>query len=188
MYATVKLLYSSTMQRGRDTCRSIRKTYDAILKVLTAWRWLPAILVGIPVLYIIGFLIYSSAITSLLASFLSGTGYTIFGVLMLAWILAIISIWKTYPNLISVSVFIYKCIGHWSLVSFLILLFYGMHYGAAAHIYYLVAFLLPPILLLLFCADMMRATRTRMFSEMERAISPENVTIPLETPVVISEI
>lgn len=176
------------MQRGRDTCRSIRKTYDAILKVLTAWRWLPAILVGIPVFYIIGFLIYSSAMTSLLAPFLSGTGYTIFGVLMLAWILAIISIWKTYPNLISVSVFIYKCIGHWSLVSFLILLFYGMHYGAATHIYYLVAFLLPPILLLLFCADMMRATRTRMFAELERATSPENVTIPLDTPVVISEV
>jgi hypothetical protein len=187
MYATVQTLYNSTMQRGRDTCRSMRKTYDAILKVLTAWRWLPAILVGIPVVYIIGFLIYSSAMTSLLASFLSGTGYTIFGVLMIAWILVIISIWKTYPNLISMSVFIYKCIGHWSLVSFLILLFYGMHYGSAAH-YYLVAFLLPPILLLLFCADILRAIRTRMFADLERPTSPENVTRPLETSVVIREI
>ncbi len=169
-----------TMKRGRDTCRSLRKTYNAVLKMLTGWKWLPAIIAGIPVIYVIGFMIYSSAISSLLTSFLSGTGYTIFSVLMLSWILAVISIWKTLPNLITISIFIYKCIGHWSLVSFVVLLFYGIHIRASAYIYYLVAFLLPPIILLLFCADVMRTIRTRMFVALEPIASPENVTIPLD--------
>ena len=151
------------MNRGRDACVSLRKTYNAILKVLTTWTWLACLVAGAPVLYLISFMIYNSVRPSFIASLLSTSGYSVFGVLLVAWIIGAISIWKNLPNLLTITIFIYTCLGHWSLVSFIILIFYGFSNLPGSYILYLCTALLPSILLLLFSGDLMRKKRTMMF-------------------------
>lgn len=155
------------MNRGIDACVSLRKTYNAILGALTAWSWMAGIVAGTPVLYFIGFLIYNSVHPSYIASMLSTSGYSVFGVLLFAWLIAAVSIWRMMPNLLTFTIFIYNCLGHWSLVSFIILIFYGFHNLPSSYILYLCTILLPSILLLLFSSDLMRAKRSAMFKALE---------------------
>jgi hypothetical protein len=167
------------MNRGRDACVSLRKTYNAILKVLTTWTWLACLVAGAPVLYLISFMIYNSVRPSFIASLLSTSGYSVFGVLLVAWIIGAISIWKNLPNLLTVTIFIYTCLGHWSLVSFIILIFYGFSNLPGSYILYLCTALLPSILLLLFSGDLMRKKRTMMFEAL--------ATVPMTTTVTTGE-
>lgn len=155
------------MNSSRDACVSLRKTYNAILNALTAWSWMAGVVAGAPVLYSIGFLIYNSVRPSYIASLLSTSGYSVFGILLFAWLIAMISIWKVLPNLLTFTIFIYTCLGHWSLVSFVILIFYGFHNLPGSYILYLCTILLPSILLLLFSGDLMRAKRKAMFHAIE---------------------
>ena len=151
------------MNRGRDACISLRKTYNALLKLITTWNWLACIVAGTPVLYIISFMIYNSVSPSYIATLLSTSGYSVFGVLLAAWCIGAISIWKNLPNLLTLTIFIYTCLGHWSLVSFIVLIFYGFKNLPGSYLLYLCTALLPSILLLLFSGDLMRKKRAMMF-------------------------
>jgi len=151
------------MNRGRDACVSLRKTYNALLRLIITWNWLAGIVAGAPVLYLISFMIYNSVRPSYISSLLSTSGYSVFGVLLVAWIIGAISIWKNLPNLLTLTIFIYTCLGHWSLVSFIVVIFYGFSNLPGSLILYLCTALLPSVLLLLFSGDLMRKKRTMMF-------------------------
>lgn len=175
------------MNRSRDACVSLRKTYNALLNGLTAWRWLAAILSGAPIIYLFAFLLYNSLHTSIYTYYLSGATYSMFGVLIFAWLLAILSIFCMYPNILTFSIFLYKCLGHWALVSFIILLFYGFTYLPAQLTAYMAAGIIPSIVLLLFCADLLRNQRSRMFKAIEDAeASLQAATAPISAPAPIS--
>ena len=159
------------MNRGRDACVSLRKTYTAVLGALVAYSWMAGVIAGLPVLYFIGFLIYNSVNPSYIASLLSTSGYSVFGVLLFAWLVAALSIWRMMPNLLTFTIFIYTCLGHWSLVSFVILIFYGFHNLPWSYMAYLCTILLPSILLLLFSGDLMRAKRSANTNSVRVVIS-----------------
>lgn len=158
------------MNRGRDACVSLRKTYNAFLRLIITWNWLACIVAGAPMIYLLGFMIYNSVYTSLIANMLSTSGYSVFGVLLVTWIIAVISILRNMPNLLTVAIFVYTCLGHWALVSFIILIFYGFSNLHGYIILYLCTILLPSILLLLISGDLMRAKRAMMFSALEQAV------------------
>lgn len=171
------------MNRSRDACVSLRKTYNGLLNALTAWRWLAALLGGLPVLYIFAFLLYNALHVTVYTSYLAGATYSMFGVLIFGWLLAILSIFCMYPNLLTISIFLYKCLGHWALVSFIILLFYGFSYLPAQLTAYLAAGIIPSIILLLFCADILRNQRSRMFKTIEEAnAAAHNATAAMVMP------
>ena len=171
-----------------DFCVSLRKTYGAILHFLTANALVAGIVGSIPPMYILGFMIYNSTSTTpfIYASYMTGSGYSIFGVLGAAWLLACLSIWKMMPNLLTLSIFVYKCLGHWAFVSFVIVLFYFTHYAGIKVTAYLAAGLLPPVLLLLFAADVMRTQRTKMYAAL--AAAAHRITQPEPTQVNVLEV
>jgi hypothetical protein len=160
------------MNHGLNACVSLRKTYTAILGALTAWSFMAGIIAGAPVLYFIGFLVYHSVNPSYISALLSTSGYSVFGVLLFAWLIAILAICKNIPALLTFTIFIYNCLGHWSLVSFVILIFYGFSNLPGSYILYLSSILIPSILLLLFSSDLMLEKRSSMFRELERPILP----------------
>jgi hypothetical protein len=170
------------MNRGRDACVSLRKTYNGFLKLLTTWTWLAYIVAGAPVLYLLGFMIFNSVNVTVIGSLLSTSGYSVFGVLLVAWIIAVISIWKNLPNVLTFTIFIYTCLGHWSLVSLIILIFYGFHNLPGSYLAYLCTALLPSILLLILSGDLMRAKRTMIYEELNTAArtGTTNIETPLE--------
>lgn len=177
------LLESNTMNRGRDACISLRKTYNGFLKLLTTWTWLAYIVSGLPVLYIMTFMVYNSVNVSYIGSLLSTSGYSVFGVLLVAWIVAVISIWKNLPNLLTLTIFIYTCLGHWSLVSLIVLIFYGFSNLPGSYIAYLCTALLPSILLLILSGDLMRKKRSLMFEALNSQSRPlEETPLPPALP------
>jgi hypothetical protein len=116
-------------------------------------------------------MIYNSVYTSLIANMLSTSGYSVFGVLLVTWVIAVVSILKNMPNLLTIAIFVYTCLGHWSLISLTILVFYGLGNHLPGYILmYLCAILLPSIMLLQISGELMRAKRALMFKELEQAV------------------
>ena len=173
------------MNRGRDACVSLRKTYNAFLRLIITWNWLACIVAGTPMIYLLGFLIYNSVYTSLMANMLSTSGYSGFGILLATWVIAVISILRNMPNLLTIAIFVYSCLGHWSLISLLILIFYGLGNHLPGYILmYLCAILIPSILLLLISGDLMRAKRLLMFRALEQdVLEPKELTEPMQEAV-----
>ena len=118
-------------------------------------------------MYILGFVIYYSVNPFPFISYVSTPAFIIFGFLITAWILAIISLAFKFPNVLSVSIFVYKALGHWVLVSFMLLVFYGFAQLSASFDSFLAGGILPQIALLLFCSEVMIASRSRMFREVD---------------------
>ena len=154
------------MNRGMDVCVSFRKTYNAILNFCASNTVTAALFGALPPVYILSYMIYNTTQNTpfIYASYMTGSGFSIFGILAAGWLLACLSLWKTMPNLLSLTIFLYKCLGHWAFVSFVIVLFYFTHYAGFRVTGYLAAGLLPPIVLLLFAADVLRARRTKMYA------------------------
>ena len=90
----------------KDYCSGLRKAYNGILSGLSSNNVLAILVAGAPFYYLLAVSIYGSAARSLF-----GTAAWIFmSVLFLAWILAAVAAWKTMPNLLSISVFIYRSV------------------------------------------------------------------------------
>jgi len=150
------------MSTHRDLCKGVRETYNALLKVLSTNDKISFFISGFPVYFISIFLMVHN-ISSRVSSTLSYPSYIILTILGITWCLAGFTIFKKLPNLLTLSIFIYKCIGHWSLVSSLILLFYGVSILPRFFITYMMSGLFPLIALLFFSGDVMRSIRSRMY-------------------------
>jgi hypothetical protein len=147
----------------RDLCKGVRGTYNSLLKILSINDKISFFLSGVPI-YFIAIFLMAHNINASVSNSLSYPSYIILIILGMTWLLAGFTIFKKLPNLLTVSIFVYKCIGHWSLVSSLILIFYGVSILPRFFITYLVSGLFPLIVLLFFCGDIMRSVRTRMYS------------------------
>jgi hypothetical protein len=157
---------------SRDCCAPCRKGCNGFMSILAANRSLAALIAGGPVLYILGFVIYYAVNPFPYMAYVSTPAFILFGFIVAAWILAIISLACKFPNVLTISIFVYKALGHWSLVSFLLLLFYGFAQLGSAYDSFLAGGILPQIALLLFCSEVMIASRSRMFREFEAKNAP----------------
>jgi len=158
---------------GLDSCVSVRKTYVAILSLLTSNNIITSVVSFVPILYILSYTIYNVTNTPayLFSTYLTGSGFSIFGVLFASWLIGLFSIWKTMPNLLTVSIFVYKCLGHWALVTFTIVIFYFSQYFVSSVTGNLSLGLLPSVGLLLFAADILRTKRTKMYGLLQSRVA-----------------
>lgn len=149
-----------------DRCKACRATYNAIVRVIASNNIISILFTGIPNYILIT--LSASQFSYYMHSIFASASYTILAVLLLAWILAIISALRVYPNLLSVSIFIYKCLAHWSLVSLVIVIFYGWQYVALGVMGSLLGTLFPLILSLYVCGDVLERVRQRLFGVIEQ--------------------
>jgi hypothetical protein len=84
------------------------------------------------------------------------------------------------PNLLTVTIFSYTSLAHWSIISFLILMVYGWGVLPVGVFAYLTAILIPGTLVLLFCGDLLRVRRRKMF----QALEANATTVATATPAV----
>ena len=151
----------------RDYCKGCRTSYNAILGLLSANTIVAIAITGIPNYILIA--LSASQWSYFAYSIYSSATYTILGFLLAAWIIASASMIRVYPNLLSVSVFIYKCLAHWSLVSLLIMSFYGWKYMPTHIVGSLLGTLFPLIISLYICGDVFVSVRKRLFLQIEQA-------------------
>jgi hypothetical protein len=149
-----------------DRCKGCRATYNAIVRAIASNNIISILFAGIPNYILIT--LSASQFTYYVHSIFASASYTILAVLLLAWILAIISALHVYPNLLSVSIFMYKCLAHWSLVSLVIVVFYGWTYVALGVMGSLLGTLFPLILSLYVCGDVLERVRQRLFGVIEQ--------------------
>ena len=90
-------------------------------------------------------------------------------ILTLSWVLFGVATYKVFPNAMTISIFLYTCLGHWSLVSLFVMFVYGARYVPLGILWYLLSNFFPLIFTLLICGDMMRRVRRRLFDEIQRA-------------------
>jgi hypothetical protein len=149
-----------------DRCKGCRTTYNAIIGAIASNTVISILFTGIPTYLLIT--LSASQLSYFVISLFSSAAYTILAVLLTAWILAILSAIRTYPNLLSLSIFIYKCLAHWSLVSLLIILFYGWQFVGLHIMGSLLGTLFPLILALYVCGDVLERVRRRLFTQIEQ--------------------
>jgi hypothetical protein len=116
---TVAIGASGSYSRSQDLFKGLRTAYNTLIQFLASNGAVAITLCGSPAYYMITFALYQSINhPSNPATYaFSSSSYTLFGILFLFWILALISVWKLLPNLLTVSIFVFTCIGHWCLVS-----------------------------------------------------------------------
>ena len=149
----------------RDYCSSLRKAYNGFVSGLSSNNMCALVVCGLPFYYSLGTSIYGVIVPMLYGK----AAWIAMAVLLLAWLIAIISVWKTMPNLLTISVFIYTTMGHWCLVSAIILVCYLSTVLPVSFTGYLVATVLPSTIFLIFCADVMRSMRRRMYDRISLA-------------------
>lgn len=149
-----------------DRCKGCRTTYNGIVGSIASNNIISILFAGIPTYIMIS--LSASQLSYFVISIFSSAAYTILSTLLAAWIIAILSTYRTYPNLLSVSIFVYKCLAHWSLVSLLIILFYGWQFVGLRIMGSLLGTLFPLILSLYVCGDVLERVRRRLFAQIEQ--------------------
>ena len=170
-------------QRSQDLFKGLRTAYNTLIQFLASNGSVAIALCGSPAYYMITFAMYQSInYASNPATYaFSSSSYTLFGILFLFWILALISVWKLLPNLLTVSIFVFTCIGHWCLVSGAIMVFYGWSQLPYIYTSYLLSGLLPSILLLLISGDILRGVRKRFYGLLETPLTAMATSATVDT-------
>jgi hypothetical protein len=151
----------------RDYCKACRSSYNAIVGLLASNNLLAAIVSGLPAYIMIG--LSASQWAYLTYSLFSSASYTILAFVIASWLIAGLCIWRIYPNLLSVPIFVYHCLAHWSLVMIIIMLFYGWKYVPSSILGPALGALFPLILSLFFCADLLIHVRRRLYGAIAAA-------------------
>ena len=156
-----------------DYFRGCRKAYVSLIKAFAANNIVALLITGIPIYYTLSLGIYQSARTVL--TYYTSAVWVFMAILLVAWIIAIVSVWKTMPNLLSVTVFVYKAFGYWSLISFFIVAIYISPYISGTVLSYALWALMPSIGFLLICGDILRGVRSRLYDALEPVATPTAV-------------
>lgn len=93
----------------------------------------------------------------------SGFIYLILVLIAIVWLLSILCVYRVYPNLLSTTIFVYKALAHWALVSILMMLFYGWSFLPLQMYGRVVGALFPLIVALYVCGDVLVLVRRRLF-------------------------
>jgi hypothetical protein len=176
-----------------DYFRGCRKAYASIIKAFAANNIVALFVTGVPIYYILSLGIYQSARSVL--SYYTSAVWVFLSILLMAWIIALVAVWKTMPNLLTVGLFVYKAFGYWCLVSSFLAVIYLSPYVPGIVLSYALWALMPSIAFLLICGDILRSVRTRLYEVLEKpatvtaittvtAIAPTVVvdTAPIATP------
>ena len=151
------------MPQVNDYCKGCRAFYKAIIGLLARNNIVAILFVGTPIYILIALAASQIAIYSVYSSIV----YTILAILCIAWILGTVCILRVYPNLLTISIFIYNCIAHWSLVSVIIMIFYGWKYVPSQMLGQILGTLFPLILSLFVAGDVLVECRRNLFTSID---------------------
>jgi hypothetical protein len=150
---------------ARDYCKGLRSSYNAFITLLSSNSIVAVLFAGIPLYIMIGW----STTDLTMLPYISGFIYLLLSLICISWVLAILCMWRLYPNLLSVSVFVYNSLAHWSLVSILMVLIYGWSFLPFQIFGRVMCALLPLIVSLYICGDVLVMVRRRLFTTIETA-------------------
>ena len=167
----------------RDYCSGIRKAYDAVVKALASNNIVAALLTGLPFYYLFS---VGGAQARNTVGYYTSAVWVFSAVLVAAWLLGVVAMWRTMPNLLTVTIMTYRAFGYWCLVSTFLVLSYISSYLPVGWMGFILAAIMPSILFLLVCGDVLRAVRTRLYATLAAtatAAAAAAVAAPVAVPV-----
>jgi len=150
----------------RDYCSGIRKAYDAVVKALASNNIVAALVTGLPFYYLFS---VGGAQARNTVGYYTSAVWVFSAVLVAAWLLGVVAMWRTMPNLLTVTIMTYRAFGYWCLVSTFLVLSYISSYLPVGWMGFILAAIMPSILFLLVCGDVLRAVRTRLYATLASA-------------------
>ena len=165
-----------------DYCSGVRKAYDAIVKALASNNIVAALVTGMPYYYLFG---VGGAQARNTVGYYTSAVWVFSAVLTVAWILGILAMWKTMPNLLTITIMVYRAFGYWCLVSAFLVLTYISSYLPAGWLGYILSAILPSILFLLVCGDVLRAVRTRLYATIALGVAAAPAVVAAGETVVL---
>lgn len=151
----------------KDNCKGFRKGYNAFLALCASNNIIISFLISSPIIYYLTIIGFQTYYTSPHIYMITNTSYGFVSVLFVSYCLALLCIFKTMPNLLTVPIFVFKACGYWMLVSFMILIFYGFSILPSIISKYISLIILPEIILLLFSANIMHEIRSKIYRKLE---------------------
>jgi hypothetical protein len=181
-------------QRAQDGCSCVRDAYNGLLNICGSNKYVALFFFGSPIYWIIGAIISytpqwnDAARKEYYQRVISSPVYTILAILSFAWLFASFAVLRFWPNLVSVSVFIYEAFGHWCIISLVILAYVSgigspLVNGELMRMYF--AFIALPIFLLLLSSEILRTHRSKMFGNnvsQDRMIEMPAASVNDQTP------
>ena len=155
------------MVNQTDYCKGPRFVYAAFLKFVASKSVIAGLASGFTVFVVTTFIILQNIYNRAVFDIFSKPTLGIYFVLLASWFLCVLSIWRIMPNLLTFVIFVHNCLGHWSLVSFLLLLLYGNSALPIYYITYIIYGLIPGYLSLIVTVDLLRTLQTNMFAYLE---------------------
>jgi len=161
-----------------DYCKGLRGCWNGVTNFLGASTILTGLAALFPMIYLGAGLIYANSTVSVDIRTWLGPSLGVVGSLTFFFgILCWISLHCKYQNMLYFTVYVYRAIGDWSLISCIILLLAGWTWNFTAQLFQaILASVLPPIFIYLFCATIIDAHRIKMIKDIEIAESVQNVT------------
>ena len=166
----------------KDNCKGIRKTYNAFMALCASNNYIASLLISFPLIYYLTIIGLQNYYTSPHIYMITNTSYGFVSVLVVAYCLALLCVFKTMPNLLTISIFVFKAFGYWMLISFMILIFYGFSILPSIISKYISLIIIPEIILLMFSANIMREIRTKMFKKLETQAVNNNLAVIVTDP------
>ena len=159
------------MVQHKDYCKGPRLVYTAFLHFL-ATNWIVAGLTsGCTVFVVTAFIILESLYNPVVFDIFYRPTIGIYLALLASWCLCLLAIWRVMPNLLTVGIFVHSCLGHWSLVSVILLWFYGNSAMPMSSITYILYGIIPGYLSIIVTVDLLRSLQTEMLAFLERVES-----------------
>lgn len=155
----------------RDLCRGFRECYAAVLKAVVASPIVAGFAMGIPVYFLLSALLWQGSIIQFMPEFVyvqnnaSAPFYTILGFTIFAWLLELIGMKWTLPNLLGICAFCHSAIGSWWLVNFIILFFAGWSYVPLRLMTILLLSVITPAIIWHITGDILRAYKRKLIDE-----------------------
>ena len=153
---------------GADYCRGVRITWNAILKALGTTKLVTILAVLLPMVFLILVLAVTSSPITINSTFsslyavkalVSGPMAVIATFSFVFGLVGIFAVWQGMQNLLGISSWVYRVIGHWAMACVTLLLFSGYAVWDATVVSAIISYVAPTAFIWLIPAGIMDAHR-----------------------------
>jgi hypothetical protein len=153
----------------RDLCKGCRECYNTVMGAIVQSPAIAGILMGLPVYFMLLCIAAYNSNLYIYVNYRPSTApfYTLFAFTVAGWLIELIGIRWTLPNLLHICAFAHAAIGSWWLVNFVILFFAGWSYLPANLMTIVLVGFLAPSAIWHFTGDIIRAYKKKLIAQIE---------------------
>lgn len=171
-------LHQAHQRIQHDYCKGLRGCWYGVVNFLGASTISTALAALLPMIYLGGGLIYANqSIVTEVKIWLGPSVGVVAALTFFFGLLCWISLHCKFQNMLYFTVWTYRALGDWSLISCIIFILAGWSWNITTYFFQIIlASFFPPAFIYLFCAAVIDAHRLKMIKDIEIASSVQDAT------------